>query len=863
MRVTESNTRHCARRWWTIGALVCLAALPFSFLSKGVEAPESAAAGVEIIVVNTLPEAQEALRRLKSGEDFAALARTLSTDPTANQGGYIGELDPSGLRLELRNALAAVAPGELTEVTKIPSGFAILKTVVKRDGPPVTSPARSLPLAGAGAVRLSPDIGGFTQANVAMAVTMPKTPGWGQDLRAVCDARQQAIPLVLGKIEALFTQKEIDPEKAIFARFTAGELWAYKGEIDNAIVEWEAAYRTAGESGKMAPQLEEALGVAYLYRASQDQPEAKTIDESWLFPTHPGAVKPRTADVDRAEGYLLKCLKREPSNLEVEWLLSLCYMSDGKYPSEYPGKHLLTPERVKSQEAAQRFVDIAPAAGLNIPTTAGSVIVDDFDNDGLLDVVTSQQDDCAPLHYLHNEGNGKFANRSAEAGLSDQLGGLNIIQADYNNDGCMDILVLRGGWEFSRRMSLLRNSCRGGFTDITAQSGLAEPARSTQSAVWTDINNDGNLDLFIVNENAPAELFLNRGDGTFANISEKAGVNKTAFSKAVVAGDYDNDGFPDLYVSNLNGYNFLYHNNGDSTFTEVAESAGVQMPWASFAAWFFDYDNDGLPDLFVTSYYMSTEETARNYLGLPVNAETLKLYKNLGNGKFSDVTVQVGLNRVFMPMGSNFGDMDNDGYLDIYLGNGNPSFASLVPNVLLRNKGGKSFVEVTTATGTGAMSKGHGVAFADLDNDGDQDIFVVMGGAVPGDRRRARLFENPGNGNNWLNLQLVGSKSNRGAVGARINVTIVEKDGSRRTLYRTVGSGGSFGASPLQQNFGLGSSTRIESVEITWPASNTKQTFSDVQPNQFLRIKEFETTYSKLRRPVLHLGGAKRPSGPS
>src|SRR5713226_558701 len=174
--------------------------------------------------------------------------------------------------------------------------------------------------------------------------------------------------------------------------------------------------------------------------------------------------------------------------------------------------------------------------------------------------------------------------------------------------------------------------------------------------------------------------------------SHAAGVDRIAVTKGVAAADYDNDGYPDLYVSNLTGNNFLYHNNHDRTFSEVAQQAGVQQPLTSFAAWFFDYDNDGWPDLFVTSYYMSVEETVRTYLGLPHNAETLKLYRNLVNGKFQDVTAQVGLDRVYAPMGSNFGDVDNDGFLDIYLGTGLPTYAALVPNVLLRNHDGKYFV---------------------------------------------------------------------------------------------------------------------------------------------------------------------------
>jgi len=137
------------------------------------------------------------------------------------------------------------------------------------------------------------------------------------------------------------------------------------------------------------------------------------------------------------------------------------------------------------------------------------------------------------------------------------MGGLNLLQADYGNDGCKDVLVMRGGWELAQRRSLLRNNCNGTFTDVTAKAGLMTPVTSSQTAVWTDIDNDGRLDLFVGNEDAPAQLFHNRGDGTFADIAASAGVRRTAFTKAVSAGDYDNDGFPDFYLSNFRGGNFL------------------------------------------------------------------------------------------------------------------------------------------------------------------------------------------------------------------------------------------------------------------------------------------------------------------
>jgi hypothetical protein len=228
----------------------------------------------------------------------------------------------------------------------------------------------------------------------------------------------------------------------------------------------------------------------------------------------------------------------------------------------------------------------------------------------------------------------------------------------------------------------------------------------------------------------------------------------------------------------------------------------------------------------------------------------LKLYRNLGDGSFQDVTRQTGLDKVLMVMGANFGDIDNDGFLDVYLGTGNPSYASLVPSLLLRNNGGRSFVDVTAASGTGELHKGHGVAFADLDRDGDEEIVFEVGGATPGDAHALRLFENPGHGNDWISLKLVGVKTNRAAIGARIAV-IIDAEGGRRVVHRIVGSGGSFGASPLLQHIGLGSAARRVDLEIWWPTTNTRQRFSDVGKNRFLEITEFAQAPTTVDRPLL------------
>jgi hypothetical protein len=197
----------------------------------------------------------------------------------------------------------------------------------------------------------------------------------------------------------------------------------------------------------------------------------------------------------------------------------------------------------------------------------------------------------------------------------------------------------------------------------------------------------------------------------------------------------------------------------------------------------------------------------------------------------------MGLYKVIPTMGLNFGDLDNDGWLDFYLGTGSPDFGALIPNRMFRNAGGRLFQDVTAAGNFGHLQKGHAIAFGDVDNDGDQDVFAQMGGAYPGDQAFSALFQNPGGANHWVTLQLEGVRSNRSAIGARITVVLETKAG-RRVLHRTVGSGGSFGASPLRREIGLGEAQRIESVEVFWPATGLTQTVRRLKLDHRYRIRE-------------------------
>ncbi len=808
---------------------------------------------LQVIVVRTSEEAEQILQRLKKGEDFEKLAREKSIDPTADAGGFMGKFPRNAVRAELRDALKGLVPGQYSGIVHIPSGYAILK-IMKEDAGSA-DPARSFALAASGTIRYAADVGGMPEAEAVLA-RFPKPGDWNRDPHRVCEFRKQSLTDAVTRL-----RQSLAPENSqalagssamdiLQTHLALGQLYAYQGDMDRAIEEYQASYRIAlAEVPSFVVKMEEDLGIAYLHRSGMENGVFRNPGKKCLFPMRREDAYQETRDSKDAEQYFLKYLEKQPNDLEVRWLLNATYMTLGKYPEGVPEKYLIPLSRFESKEDVGRFVDVAAESGLQLFSMAGGLIVDDFENNGLLDVVTSSFDSCGAMHYFHNNGDGTFTDQTAKAGLADQVGGLNLIQTDYNNDGCLDILVLRGAWELPQRMSLLRNNCNGTFTDVTVGSGLEEPI-STQTGVWADINNDGLLDLFVGNERGPSRLYLNKGDGTFEEIGVLAGVSGDgrAMIKGVTAADYDNDGYVDLYASNLTGENFLYHNNHDNTFTEVTAKAGVTGNERGFATWFFDYDNDGLPDLFVTSYYFSVDETMRTYLGLPHNGSTLKLYKNLGNGTFRDATKETDLDKVFMPMGANFGDIDNDGYLDMYLGTGAPSYATLVPNVLLRNHDGRYFVDVTSSSGTGELHKGHGVAFADLFNSGNEDIVEEMGGATPGDSHAMRVYRNPGHENDWITVRLVGTKTNRPGIGARIKVTVENEGHGTRSIYRTVDSGGSFGASPLQQHIGLGRNARIASLEVYWPASKTRQIFHEVSKNQYVEIKEFSNDVKKLNR---------------
>ena len=643
------------------------------------------------------------------------------------------------------------------------------------------------------------------------------------------------------------------------------------GDADEAIRLLVEALDLSDPDGFDRIGIMEDLAVSYMKQGELRNcvsPEGRLV---CVLPLDPAYAHEDGSSATRATDTLKSLLEHDPENVRYRWLLNIAHMALGTYPSGIPGEYLISPDVFAPEYEIGRFEEVAADIGIYGVDLAGGSIVEDFDNDGLLDIVTSTWDPAGSLKYYRNEGDGRFSERTQAAGLSGQLGGLNVIQADYDNDGWVDVLVMRGGWLLSRgqmRMSLLHNNGDGTFSDVTREAGLALPAYPSQSAAWADYDSDGDLDLFSCSESMPespevgaavvfpSRLFRSNGDGAFTDVANAAGVANLRYCKGSAWGDYDNDGDPDLYVSNYADENRLYRNNGDGTLTDVAPELGLTEPLESFPTWFWDYDNDGWLDLFVAGYARDIELVAKDYLGIPNSGARPRLYRNDGAGGFDDVTEQIGLYRVSQAMGANFGDMDNDGFLDFYLGTGFPAFDALAPNVAYRNNGGESFSDVTFSAGLGHIQKGHGIAFGDLDRDGDQDIFMQVGGFYPSDGFLNALYVNPGSGNRWLSARLVGVESNRSAIGARIRVTVTE-GGVTRDIHAVVGSGGSFGASSLEQEIGLGTADAVESLEVYWPTSGIRQTFKDVPLDTALEIREDTDHYTirELRRFQLGVGG--------
>ncbi len=622
-------------------------------------------------------------------------------------------------------------------------------------------------------------------------------------------------------------------------------------------------------------QAREFIAVAHLRTGEQANCLALHGPDSCLLPLAGGGIHQDTRGVDAAIEAYGQLLTRYPDHQGYRWLLNLSHQAAGTYPEGVPEDWRIDPKVYESEAALDRFPNVAGALGVGVMALSGGVVMEDFDGDGFLDLMASSWKSTDTLRLFMGDGEGGFEERTEASGIQGLNGGLNLIHADYDNDGDADVLVLRGAWWGNHGRypnSLLRNDGNGNFQDVTETAGLLT-LHPTQTAVWSDLDGDGDLDLFIGNETEGqstnrCELFRNDGDGTFTDIASDVGIAHRGMVKAVACGDVNGDGRPDLYLSCYETENALYLNEFDGTqwrFRNATEDAGVQGPDKSFPSWFWDFDNDGDLDLLVAPCTFdfdvdSMDQMANWFVNGEASSEKIMLYRNDGTGVFEDCAPSVGLDEPILAMGSNFGDLDNDGWLDAYFGTGEPSLATLVPNRMFLNQGAQSFANVSAAGGFGHLQKGHGVAFGDRDNDGDQDVYAVMGGAFAGDVAPNALFENPGNDNHWMTLELEGVRANRDAIGARIRVTVGTPQGPR-DVFTNVGTGGSFGSSSLQQELGLGDATHVVQVAVRWPGDLEEQVWTDVPLDRFVRLTQGKSEAQDLTRRRVDLGGPSASAG--
>src|SRR5678816_3346602 len=530
---------------------------------------------------------------------------------------------------------------------------------------------------------------------------------------------------------------------------------------------------------------------------------------------------------------------------------------------------------VLQQPATVTFTNIAAQAGINFKhqngaspqkfmpeTMSGGAVFFDYDSDGWPDVFLTNGGSfvdtraaAAAHHVLYrNNGNGTFTDKSANSGIGVAGYAMGACSADYDNDGWVDLYITGVGTN-----KLYRNNGSGGFTDVTARAGAGGIGRWSTSCAFADIDNDGDVDLFVTNyvdftpdnnkyctgggsirvychpnvyKSLPDILYRNNGDSTFSDISKEAGIYRTdGNGLGVVFGDYDNDGWTDIFVANDSVPNFLFHNKGKGIFEEVGFWAGVATgaegrPLAGMGTDMADINGDGLLDLIVTN----------------LDRETHSLYRNLGKGLFSNVTFESGLGQATLPFvgfGVAFLDYDNDSDLDLAIANGDiidnvslfrDNTSHEQRNLLLQNDGTGKFRDVGGTSGPGfALKKvSRTLVVGDLDNDGDLDILIGNNGQA------ADLLRNDGgNRNNALLVRTIGSRSNRAGIGAQLKLTVGGK-----VLMRYVKGGSSYqGQNELRVHFGLAGAQQADSLEILWPGGSV-EALGAIKANQIVTVTE-------------------------
>ena len=568
-----------------------------------------------------------------------------------------------------------------------------------------------------------------------------------------------------------------------------------------------------------------------------------------------GAALLRMGAPGPAAAALRQAVDLEPEMLEPRWNLMLAAEGAGDDAASLPERYRLDiPDR--GARSPVRFDEVAADVGIERWSRARGSGWADFDGDGDLDLIALGIRDPHALYRnrLREDGEAAFAPAALDAGLFDPQGGWSALFFDFDRDGDPDLYVTRDGWDGDDRNSLYRND-GGRYVDVAAAAGVASPADAFTAAV-TDVNRDGLLDLYVANGvatrgGAPNEIFLGAPEGRFVERGAAMGVADHGRSVGSAFGDYDNDGWPDLLVVNFFDGPVLYRNLEGAGFEDVSSLAGIAAPHEGFVGFFFDYDNDGWLDILVVGFTSDMETALKSRIAGKAVSEgsRLALYRNDRDGSFTDVTEEAGLSWNLGAMAATFGDYDNDGWLDVFVGVGAPPMERFEANRLFRNLGDGTFADVSAAAGVDDLGKGHGATFADWDHDGDLDLFVPIGGAFPGDRQRSRFYRNPASQlphpNGWLHILLRASHLHPDAVGAQVTLRITDAPGAPVQLQE-VAVGGGFGVTPSPiLEFGLGQHQTVAEVTIRWPGGGHR-VLRNIPGNQRILVVENEPGYQVL-----------------
>jgi len=508
-------------------------------------------------------------------------------------------------------------------------------------------------------------------------------------------------------------------------------------------------------------------------------------------------------------------LDLEPADARARWWTFLAADQLGGYPDEVP-EALRMEVRDGWADPGVEFDAVAREIGLDKTSGGRGTAVFDFDGDGHLDVAIAGAH--AGVSLYRNRGDGTFEDVSVGSGLDRCVYGFALAAADFDGDGREDLYVSSMGF-FDNRGSLYHNQGDGTFRDVTEDAGLGVWGPGF-CASWVDFDGDGHLDLFLAHNlggffdrKTPNRLFKNKGDGTFEDVADEVGLRTFWPTLGVAWGDFRNCGLQDLFLSNL-GRSQLFRNQGDGTFKDVSREAGVHEPAVGSAALAVDVDQDGWLDVVQFTYSRPQDaiHTLRHGEG-PENGSPTRIWRNNRDGTFTEIGREIGLDGCWGTMSGAVGDYDNDGHLDLFLGNGDPGMDRNEASILYRNDGRGHFKNVTFAAGLPFTGKGHGMNMADLAGDGRLHLIVGSGGLYPGDLLTTEVYRPRRRPGHYLNVRLEATASHRNALGARLRLRARGRD-----QHRVVSGGSGFGWSPLEQHFGLGLAEAIDHLEIRWPS---------------------------------------------